>query len=637
MLHSLKRWASGWVAFFMMSLLILSFAIWGIADYISGVDRSALATVGNQQITGDQFQQAFQNELNAISQEAGQRITYDQARAFGLDTRVLSQLVGSAAVAEHANSLNLSLSEDTIVQGLMNDPAFQGPDGKFSRQALDIALRQLGMSENALIAQRRRDELQHHLTTAVMRATVVPGPLIEQLHQYREEKRRVEHFTIDADKAISVPEPSEDDLKQTYEQNKARFMSAPTRHLAILVLSVDEVKKRAQINDEQVREEYEKTKSNYDKPEKRRLQQISFKDKASAEAAKAEIEGGKDFLEVAKATGAQESDIDLGLLERSQLIDPKIADAAFALEEGKVSAVIEGTFTTVLVRVAEIQPGEESTFESARDQVRARLAEDWARSQIQTLYNEVDEARASGKPLKEIASDMGLTYYELEAVTRNNTKPDGTPALEIPDADLLIASGFEGEQGIESDSVRLSDGGSGWVDVLGVTPAAQRSFEEVRDEVKALWVGTQRQQKLSESAQRLVDRIKNGEEMSKVAEEVGGTAIVSSPTTRARLPDGMTQAAMAQAFVLPQGGAAYAQTTAGDTMIVFRVVEIQAAEPATETQRKALETELKQQLRTDQISEYVSALRNRYGVRINEQAFRRLTGADTDDLAGRAY
>lgn len=636
MLESLKRWASGWVAFFMMSLLILSFAIWGIADYITGVDRSALVTVGSAQISANEFQQSFQNELNAISQQAGQRISHEQARAVGLDKRVLSQMIGSAAVAEHANTLNLSLSDETVVEGLMKDPAFQGPDGQFSRAALDSALRQLGVSEAQLIARRRRDELQQHLTTALLRGSVVPEPLIEQLHKRREERRTVEHFTIDADKTISVPEPSEDQLTQTFEQNKSRFMSPPTRHLAVLLLPLETIKKRADISEEQVRKSYEQTKSTYDKPEKRRVQQISFKDRAAAEAAKAEIAGGKDFMEVAKATGAQESDVDLGLLERDQLIDPKIADAAFSLEKDQVSDVVEGTFTTVLLRVTEIQAGEESTFESAKDAVRERLAEDWARGQVQTFYNQVDDGRAAGKPLKDIAAEMSLPFFDVPAVTSQNTMPDGTtPALGIAGANALVANGFAGEVGIESDPVQLTDGGYGWVDVIGITPAEQRPFEEVKDEVKALWTETQRHQKLSELAQSLADRIKAGEDMAKVAEEAGGSVVMASPTTRARLPDDLTQAAMGQAFVLPQGGLGHAETANGKSRTVFRVVEIKVPDAPTDEQRKALETELRDQLRADQISEYVGGLRNRYGVNINEQAFRRLTGAE--DPSGRAF
>ncbi|SDP25596.1 peptidyl-prolyl cis-trans isomerase D [Filomicrobium insigne] len=637
MLESLKRWASGWVAFFMMSLLILSFAIWGIADYITGVDRSALATVGSDEISADQFQQAFQNELNAISQQAGQRISYEQARAVGLDQRVLSQLVGSAAVAEHARSLNLALSQEAIVEGLMRDPAFEGPDGKFSRTALNAALRELGLSEAQLLQRRRRDELQQHLTTALLRSTVVPSPMIDLLHQRREEKRAIEHFTIVAEKAIIIPEPTEEQLKETYDQNKSRFMTAPTRHLSVLMLSVDGIKKQADITDEQLKESYEQTKASYDKPEKRQVQQISFKDKAAAEAAKAEIAGGKDFLEVAKANGADASDVDLGLLERGQLIDSKIAEAAFSLEKDQVSDVIEGTFATVLLRVTEIQPGEQSTFEGSKDQVRNHLAETWARNQLQTLYYKVDDGRAAGKPLKEIASEMQLPFYDIESVTRDNTTPDGKRALDVADASAIITEGFRGEVGIESDPVRLQDGGYAWVDVLDQTPSTQRPFEEVQDDVKKLWSDTQRRQKLSALAKTLTDRVKGGEDMAKVAEEVGGSVVMAPPTTRARLPDGLTQAAMGQAFVLPQGGVGNAETSDGKSRTVFRVAEITAAGPATEAQRKALQTELQQQLRADQIAEYVGALRNRYGVKINESAFRRITGADTDDPSGRAF
>src|SRR5690606_1675227 len=109
----------------------------------------------SEEISPEQFQYAFQNELNSISQQAGQRISFEQARAVGLDRRVLSQMIGSAAVAEHGRELGLSLSEETVIEGLKKDPAFAGPDGQFSRAVLENAMRQLGLSEAQLIERRR--------------------------------------------------------------------------------------------------------------------------------------------------------------------------------------------------------------------------------------------------------------------------------------------------------------------------------------------------------------------------------------------------------------------------------------------------------------------------------------------------
>src|SRR5262249_38129169 len=160
--------------------------------------------------------------------------------------------------------------------------------------------------------------------------------------------------TIDPAKAVQLPEPSAEQLAATYEANKKRFAAPEYRKTAVLLLTTEEAKKRVEVTEESVKAAFEQEKERYDAPERRRIQQITFKDKAAADKAAAEIAAGKSFLEVAKAIGATEADIDLGLVAKGELMNPKVAEAAFSLPKDKVSGVIEGRFGPVLLRVSEI-------------------------------------------------------------------------------------------------------------------------------------------------------------------------------------------------------------------------------------------------------------------------------------------
>ncbi len=627
MLDSLRRWASGWVASIMIVLLILSFAVWGIADYITGASRAPLVTIGSQSISADEFQRAFQDELSELSQRAGQRITTDQARAFGLDQRVLNQLIGSAAVEAHAQNLDMALSPQTLAEGLERDPAFQGPDGKFSKAQLEGIMRQMGLSEAGLLALRKRDELRKHVTTAFLRSAIVPEPLIDTLNAYRNETRILTHVRIDPDKAITMPEASEDDLKKTYEANKSRLMTDPTRHLSVLMMPVNEIRRRAEIAEADIKAAYEQTRADYDVPEKRRVQQVAFKDRAAADAAKREADTGKDFVEIAKAAGASATDIDLGLLTKAQLIDPAIAAAAFALPKDAVSEPIEGRFATVLVRATEIVAGKVSSYEEVKDKVRLKLASEWARAEAQKLYAEVDDGRAAGTPLKDIGATLKLPYYDVPTVTRDNKAPDGKIILDVVDAEEIVAAGFRGEVGLEGEAVALTDGGYAWVDVVSVTPAADRPYEEVKTEVKAIWTREERRKRLSELAVKLAERLRAGEDFSAIAQEVGGKLATTLPVTRTAIPEGMTQAALSQAFVLSKGGIGHSETADGSSRVVFRVDDVKAPSELTKEQRDALRRELRQDMQADQIGAYIAALRDRFNATVNTQAFDRLMGA----------
>ncbi|MGH6815606.1 MAG: SurA N-terminal domain-containing protein, partial [Hyphomicrobiaceae bacterium] len=125
MLDALRRGAGSWVAKVFLFVLVISFAVWGVADVFRGYGQGALARIGNFEISTDEFRQAYQREIDNLGRRIGQRLTPEQARAFALDRYVLLQLIGMAAIESHANKLGLRLSDEAIVDGVQRSAAFQ--------------------------------------------------------------------------------------------------------------------------------------------------------------------------------------------------------------------------------------------------------------------------------------------------------------------------------------------------------------------------------------------------------------------------------------------------------------------------------------------------------------------------------
>lgn len=627
MLETLRRGATGWVAKILMGLLIVSFAVWGVADVFTGFNEGALARVGKREITTDEFQRALQLELELRARQYGRRPTLDQARALGLDRLVLGRLIGSAAAEAHAEELRLGISNQAIAEAIRNDPSFQNPDGTFNRMAVEYVARELGLSEQGLIALRRKEEVREQVTDAFTSGVHAPDALIDAIHAYRNESRTLDHFTIDPSIAVKLPEPDPAKLQETYDSNKQRFITPEFRKLAAILLTMEEVKKRVPVTDEEIAAAYEADKARYEVPERRRLLQLAFKDRAEAEKAAADIAGGRSFEDVAKEKGIAESDYTLGLLSRPELIDPTVAEAAFGLESGAVSGVVEGRFAPVLIKVTEIQPGKQMTLDEVKDQVRDRVAADKAGPELNRLHDEVDDRRGAGRPLKEIAAELNLPFAEIEATDASGKAPDGKPAIEGPNAQPVLTSAFQGQVGFEGDSIALADGGYGWVDVLAVTEARQRSFDEAKADVEALWREQETKRLLSELGAKLAERASQGESMQTLAAEVGGKVETASNVKRIGGAPGLPDAAVGQAFITPQGGAASAETRDGASRVVFKVTGVTPAQPPTSDERQRLRRDIGQQLQNDVTTGYLQALQDRLGVDINQTAYLRAVGA----------
>lgn len=631
MLEAMRRGAQTWVAKLLFGILVFSFAIWGVADVFTGWGRGAIATIGGTPITADEFNRSFQNELDQFSRQANHRLTPAEGRALGLDRRVLNQLVGGAAIEQHAHNLGLALSDQSVVDMVMNDPGFKGADGKFSRQGFDAFLRQVGLSEKGFVELRKRDELRTDVIGSFVAAQTVPKPMLETIYAYDNEKRVIEYVNIDPEKAVHVAEPDETKLKERYEAGKSSFMTPEYRKFEVLFLSPADLKNTVQIPDSDVEAEYEKTKESYNIPEKRRIQQIAFKDKAAAEEArKALIDGAKTFGEAAKDAGAKDTDVDLGLVTKAQLIDKKIADAAFALEKDKISDVIEGTFATAIVRVTQIEPGAVKTFADVKDDVRDKLATAKASLMVQDVHDQIDDARNAGKTLKEISETMKLPYKEVEAADRQGLKPDGQAALATQDAAKIMDAVFSPDTGLDQQAVELPDNAYAWANTLSTELPKQKTFEEVKDEVKSQYMTSERNRMIGELATKLVERVNAGEPMSAIEAAAGSTLQKTDPVTRTTVPQGLSQSAVAQAFALQKGKAGSAETADRQSRAVLRVADIIPAPAPGKEDLDKLAKEIAPELSNQVLTEYTEALKKQLGASVNEAELKRVLGTSEE-------
>ncbi len=629
MLDTLRRGAtSKFAAALLFIPLIVAFAFWGIGPEWRGSGSTYLAKVGNQVIYPEEFQRAYQNEIEMISQQTGRRITPEQARYFGLDQRVLSRLAGTAALDQEVQHLGITLSNKEIADEIKADPAFSDLNGKFSKQRFDDIMRQNGLTETSYIAMRKRDEVREQLTDSLLTGITPAKTIVDLLYKYREETRVIEHVTLDAAKVVKVAEPDDAKLKEYYEANKKQFVAPEYRKLAVLLLTADAVKGKIAVTDQEISDYYEANKEKFNIPETRHILQMSFPDKAAADKAAAELQKAKNFVEAAVKLGAKESDLDLGTLSKKQMIDTKIADAAFALKQDEVSGAVAGTFAPVIIKVTEIVPGKQKTLADVTAEIRDILQTQRAAREIQALSGQVEDERSAGKPLAEAAQKLGLPYKEIAAVARNGQGPDGKPALDGPDAQQIVGAAFAGTIGLDADPVDLSDGGAAWISVLGITPEKERPLDEVKADVKTAWTEAESRRELASVAAKLVERVIKGDSMADIAKDAGGKLESTGAITRNTSPPGLTAAGVQQAFALPLNAASSAITADGKSRTIIKVTAINIPDAPSAQQADKIKQELTRVMQSDTLNTFVTGLQTRAGVNVNSAMLQQVLGSN---------
>ena len=630
LLETLRKGAARTFGMILMGMLVISFAIWGIADIFRGYGSQTLIKVGDTEITPQEYSRAQRDVLRVMSSDAGRSLSLQEAREQGLENRVLERLIGGAAVDTHAKSLGLGISDEELLQGIMKDPAFQDAMGNFNPLALQQALRTMDMSEQGYLASERERNLRRQLLGTVGRTPAASQVFLNALNNYNNETRSLRYVVVPATAAGVVPEPSDADLKSFYDNHQAKFTQPEFRKFGALAVTPESVKDRVQIADDDLKAAFDKDKDKLGTPERRRVQQIAFPDKAAADAAYQKIQSGTGFVDIAKAHGVNEVDLDLGMLKRSDMADSAIADAAFRLEKDKVSEPVTGVLgKTVLLRVTEIQPGKMVTFDVAKPELEKKLLKDRAQSAIFDLHDRIEDERAAGTQLSEVAEKFKLTYQVFDPVDRQGKSLDGK-VVDLPQKTDLLNAVFATEVGVENDPLDAKDEGLIWYEVLGITPQQLKPFDQVKDEVKKDWSLDEQRTRLVKYTEDLVKQLSGGKTLEDVAKDLKTQAVPTEPLKRDGLTINVLPVAVTQAFALPQGGYGSAPSGVEEGRIVFQVDKVTPPAPLDQPSLEALKRQIKNFISEDIVGEYFSALESRYGVTINQQALAKLAGGNEE-------
>ncbi len=614
------------IATVFFSAIIVSFAIWGIGDIFRAAPASAVATVGDTKITIDQFRNAYNNELQRLGRQFRTVITPEQARAAGLDQRVVSDLVTEAVMAEEAKRLGLSVSDETIARSIMENPAFRGSDGQFNRALFEQGLRNASLTEAGFIQEQRADMARRQLAEALAGDMNAPLAAREALHRHFNERRAASYVVLTPAMAGDIPAPTNEQLQSFFEERKGAFRAPEYRALSVMALDASSLAKPDAVSEADARQRYEQQKGNYGTPERRTIQQITFPSQADAEAAAARIREGAAFEAIATERGISAQDLELGSFAKTEMLDQSVAEAAFALPQGAVSAPIAGRFGPVLVRVTQIQPEAVRPFEEVAAEIRQELARDRARGEIESLHDAIEDMRAGARPLADIAREKGLTLLQAPLVDAPGRDKAGNP-VNLPEAQALLRAAFASDIGVDNEPLRLPGGGYVWYDVTGIEPSRERPLDEVRDQVAAQWRDDQVAQRLSEKGRQFAERL-GGATIEAVAQEAGAPVRNAADLARNAGKDDLTAEAVNRIFSVPVGKAGHAPN-GPDGRVVFKVDSATVPPFITTTQEaERLDNQLREAMADDLLNQYTARVRQDLGVTINAQALRQATGGE---------
>lgn len=620
MLDSLRNAAQTRVVKGLLALLILSFMVWGGQTLMVPNTPNAVVTVGDVKVSASDFRLAYERQIALLSRQLGTPLSRQQAQAFGVENQVYAQLVAGAALDQLATDMNLGLSEDRLARLIGEDPAFHGVNGQFDRLTFSSVLRNAGLTEQDYINNRSQVAVRSQIVDALTDGYTAPKVLVEAIGKYRHETRTIDYLLLSNANIDAVKTPGDEVLAPWFESRKANYRAPEYRKISYIKLEPEDLAAPDAVTEEELRADYEKRKESYRTPATRTVEQLTFPSREAADAAAAKLAAGTSFDDLVKAEGKTSADVLLGDFTKDRMPDAKIADAAFAVaQDGGTTPVVEGAFGPVILRVTNIRPDAVRSFDEVKEELRKEIALDAAREQLVGLHDKIEDERAGGVTVKEIAEQLKLKLVTVDAVDASGKDQNGDEVKDLPEPRALLQEVFKADVGTDTLAVNIGRDGSAWFDVEEIIPARDRTLDEVRDEVAADWTAEQQRAALAAKAKELKERIEKGAKLADIASELGLVVETKTGLTRATNDASLSPAAVIAAFGGPNGHVANAPGIGGDGQVLMQVTAVEEKAPADALDNDSSQIDAIARASGDDIlDQMVSTLQTAYGVSINQ-------------------
>lgn len=590
------------VVWILLSLLIVGLAGFGIGSF--GGSASAVATIGNRDVTVQEYFRALSNAIRAEQAAEGRAIGRAEAEARGIPRFVQGQLATQAALDDEVDALGISVGDERVGEQILAEPGFQGPSGEFDRGAYEFLLRQNGWSVARYEEDVREEASRTILQGAVSSGVDVPAPLNDTLMTFFGERRDVawRRYTAD-DLTVPVPEPTEEELRAFHETAEGLYTLPETKRITYVMLRPEELAATLEPTEEAIETLYQDRIDTYVLPERRLVERIVFEDQAAAESAAARLDAGDvTFSDIAAERNLALADIDLGDVTAEDL--DGAAEPIFALATPGVTGPLESPFGPALYRVNGVLNASTTTLDEVRDELSRELSMERARRALADMVTDVDDRLAAGATLEDLAEETELRLAQI----------DYYPGVE---AEVVGYEGFrEAAEAVEDgdfpEITEMEDGSLLAVRLDEIVPPRRQAFDDVRVEVEEDW-------RAAETVALLTELAESAEATLSVGGGLGGDVQIAEGIGRDAVLEGAPEGVAARAFEMEEGDTA---VIPGDrTVALVQLTGISPPDPedqSTAFLAEALGGQLRQSFSSDILQLYTRALLAEKGIRFNE-------------------
>ena len=531
MLQIIRDRAQGLIAWIIVLLIIIPFALWGINQYFQNDADLSVARVNDAGIPARDFQlvyqqvQAFRKSLMGDNFNAAFMDENDMKRD------ALDRLIRREVLVQSAIDAGLRVGDSQLRQTILEHEQFQ-QNGKFDQELYLRILNAQGMSAGKFEASLQRDLLANQMLAGFAETALAMDYELDNIQRIRDQQRKIGYLTLKVDDYLDNAQVSDSEIADYYNAHLDRYAVPELVSVDYLELSASSLVRNIKVDEETLRKMYEEQSASFSVGEERHARHILIKvdenaDDKAIEAARgkaqdvlSKIRAGGDFKKLAKKfsedAGSAAEGGDLGFFARGVMVKP-FEDSVFATPVDGVSDLVKSPFGFHIIKLEDIKTGHTKSFGEMRAQLeqeyKARKVDEHFFEQADLLANLTYE---SPNTLANAAQELSLPVNTTGLFSRDQ----GQGIASNPKVREAAFNNDVLEAGNNSETIELGQNHLVVLRIKERKPASTLPQEEVKGQI----ISQLRRDKAVDTAKSagdsLLKRISNGKSVELLADEM---------------------------------------------------------------------------------------------------------------------
>jgi len=413
MLSKIKNKSRGWVAYLIVGLLSVPFALFGIQSYIGSSNNPTIATVDGEEINATTYFNLFAKKQKQAQDQMGDSYTAEIDTA--LRQNLINELIIGKLLDNYSNSSALITLTQEIRNIIQSNPVFQ-VDGDFSEARYEQLLSLNGFTPISYEAEQLKALTRDQIRRNLANSSFVSSTQKEQTKALANQEREVLYIAFNTGNFDDQVIVDEAQIFNYYNDNQANFVNPARVKVEYVELSLNNIATVVDADDSILLMLYDDEKERFTSQEARKAQHILLKTEEEALVVLAQISEGADFAEMAKLHSiditTNEEGGDLGYFERDHMV-PEFDAVVFKMAIDETSEVVKSDYGYHIIKLNSVVESALKPFLDVKTQLQALHKERIATKELLNLQSEL-ASLAYEEPIDIVADQFGLTLQTSE-------------------------------------------------------------------------------------------------------------------------------------------------------------------------------------------------------------------------------